>query len=337
MFMWVANNLAKQGIDITVYTYMKSDVKSLENNIQWIEDDLEGKSFFTQLKNVRKIVKETGADCCISFLLDANILNTLACIGTRTKSVICERNDPFKPRYYKLKCTKWLFRWADGAVFQLDKVKEYYRMIKGKTAVIPNPISSNKKEYTLDTFDKRNNKIATLARIDIAQKRHDILIEAFAKFHQFHPEYTLEIYGDGFKKDTDYVKNLIAKLEADSFIFLKGVTNQPQQILSESKFFVLSSDFEGIPNALIEAMTIGLPSISTDCRPGGAALLIKNYKNGIIVPPHNVDKLLEAMLYVAEHPKEADAMGREAKLISEEFSEDIIINKWTTYLTELIS
>lgn len=316
---------------------MKSDVKSLGDKIHWIEEDLEDSNFITQLKALRNIIKTVNADCCISFLLDANLLNTLACIGTKTKSIICERNDPFKPKYYKLHFTKWIFRWADGAVFQLPKVKEFYNMIKGETAIIPNPVPRNTDDKIIEPFEKRLNKIVTLGRLDVAQKRHDILIKAFVDFHKKYLDYELEIYGDGHKGDVEYLERLIETLNAKSFIHLKGITNEPKTVLSESKFFVLSSDFEGIPNALIEAMTIGLPCISTDCRPGGAALLINNNKNAIIIPPHDIEKLLEAMLYVASHPIEADEMGRQAKLISEEFSEDIIIQKWITYLNNFNS
>lgn len=337
MFMWVAQKLANQGFDVTVYTYMKSDVKSLGDKIHWIEEDLERSNFLSQLKALRKIVKKVNADCCISFLLDANLLNTLACIGTKTKSIICERNDPFKPKYYKLLFTKWIFRWADGAVFQLPKVKEYYNMIKGATAIIPNPVPKSNNDNEIEPFEKRNNKIITLGRLDVAQKRHDILIKAFVDFHKKHQEYELEIYGDGHIGDVKFIENLIKELNANSFVHLKGITDTPKKVLSESKFFVLSSDFEGIPNALIEAMTIGLPCISTDCRPGGAAILIKNNRNAIIVPPHNIEKLLEAMLYIANHPIEADEMGKQAKFISQEFSEDIIIHKWIAYLNNFKS
>ena len=335
MFIWLAQNLANQGIDVTVYTYMKSDLQELGNNLKWIKDELDEKSFWLKLAKTRKIVKDVNADSCISFLLDSNILNTLACIGTQTKSVICERNDPFRPNYYKLWFTKWIFRWADGAVFQLPKVESYYSMIKGYTAIIPNPLASGKENVILPSFDNRKNVIVTLGRIDIAQKRHDILIRSFVDFHKECPEFKLEIYGEGLQSDVERISKLIVSLKASKYISLKGITYNPRKVLSEAKFFVLSSDFEGIPNALIEAMTIGLPCISTDCSPGGAALLLKNKKNGILVPPHDIQQLSEAMLYMATHPEESEAMGKQAKLISKEFSEDIIIEKWIAYLKQL--
>ena len=332
MFMWVAKNLANQGIEVTVYTYMKSDVEYLSDNIHWIKDDLESASFFTQLKSMRDVVKRTQADCCISFLLDANILNTLACLRTRTMSIICERNDPFKPKYYKLQFSKWLFRWADGAVFQLPKVKNFYSMVKGKTAVIPNPVPSDDSGVILLPFEKRTNKIVTLGRIDIAQKRHDILIGAFDSFLKKHPDFELEIYGDGYDTDVKRIKSLIENKQLEKKVHLKGVTNNPKTILSEAKFFVLSSDFEGIPNALIEAMTVGLPCIATDCRPGGAALLLNNYENGILVPVHDAEKLCDAMCYMVDNPAKANDMGEEAKNIVNKYSEKSIIDKWVSYL-----
>lgn len=334
MFIWVAESLAKRGFDVIVFTYMKSDVSRLHGNIKWVQDDLEMAGFVKQIRKVHSLIKEYRPDVCISFLLDANIVNTLACLGTKAQSVICERNDPFKPKYYKLKLTKWIFRWADGAVFQLPKVKEYYSMVKGHTAVIPNPVQTPNDNITLSSFENRKNKIVTLGRIDVEQKRHDVLIQAFLSLHENYPNYELDIYGDGHKKDVDYIQSLINKLNLSKWIHLKGITNSPKEVLSEAKFFVLSSDFEGIPNALIEAMTIGLPCISTDCRPGGAALLLKNKKNGILVPPHDIQQLSEAMLYMATHPEESEAMGKQAKLISKDFSENIIIEKWISYLQQ---
>lgn len=334
MFIWLAQNLANRGIDVTVYTYMKSDLHKIDDNIKWIKDDLDKKNFWVRLTKAKKVINEVDADCCISFLLDSNILNTLACLGTRTKSVICERNDPFRPKYYKLWFTKWIFRWANGAVFQLPKVASYYSMIKGYTEVIPNPVASDGEDIILPTIEKRKDVVITLGRIDIAQKRHDILIRSFVDFHKECPNFELEIYGEGLQGDVEAIKRLIVSLNASHYIHLKGITYNPKKVLSEAKFFILSSDFEGIPNALIEAMTIGLPCISTDCRPGGAALLLKNKKNGILVPPHNIQQLSEAMLYMATHPKESEAMGKQAKLISEEFTEDIIIEKWITYLKQ---
>lgn len=329
MFMWVAKALADRGFDVTVFTYMQNLVTELPPNIKWIQVDLENKRFNSHLCAVRKVVRDVKPDCVVSFLLDANILNMLACLGTRSKSIVCERNDPFKPKYYAMKIAKPFFRLADGAVYQLPKVAEFYKNIKAPTAVIPNPVLCDS-NIQVKPFAERHKIIVTLGRVDIFQKRHDVLVRAFAIFSQQHPDYKLVIYGDG--PDEKKINDLIVDLNIADKAMLGGVAKNPQEVIKNAKLFVMTSDFEGIPNALIEAMSIGLPCISTDCRPGGAALLIDNMKNGILVPPHNVDDLAKQMSYLVEHPTEADAMGANAKKIVNEFAEEKIAQMWCDYL-----
>lgn len=333
MFVWVAKALADRGHEVTVFTYMKNDINELPANIRWIKADLEKAILWKKVSQTRQHIKECDADVSISFLLDANIINTLACIGLKTKSVICERNDPFKPHYYKLQLTKWMFRFADGAVFQLPKVAEFYSMIKGPTAVIPNPVIPYAERIEIEPFEKRKNIIVSLGRLDIFQKRQDILLNAFARFLKGHPDYKLYLFGDG--PDEEKLRLLANELGITEAVCFKGITNSPFRELSKTKFFVMTSDFEGIPNSLIEAMSIGLPCISTDCRPGGARLLIENGKSGIIVPPGDANKLCEQMEYLTDNPQTADKLGKEAAKSLIRFSEAEITDIWDRYLKQV--
>ena len=122
MFLWVAKALADRGFDVTILTYKKNLSDDVPSNVKWIQMNLEHSSFLKSVFTLRRCIKELKPECVISFLLDANVLNTLACLGLKTKSVICERSDPFKPGYYKLKILRHLFRLAKGGVFQLPKV-----------------------------------------------------------------------------------------------------------------------------------------------------------------------------------------------------------------------
>lgn len=333
MFVWVAKALADRGHEVTVFTFMKNDVNELPANIKWIQADLEQSGLLKKVSVTRHHIKKCGADVSISFLLDANIINTLACKGTKTKSVICERNDPFKPHYYKLQLTKWMFRFANGAVFQLPKVAEFYSMIKGPTAVIPNPVIPDAERIEIEPFEKRKNIIVSLGRLDIFQKRQDILLNAFARFLKGHPDYKLYLFGDG--PDEEKLRLLANELGITKAVCFKGITNSPLRELSKTKFFVMTSDFEGIPNSLIEALSIGLPCISTDCRPGGARLLIENGKSGIIVPPGDANKLCEQMEYLTDNPQTADKLGEEAAKSLIRFSEAEITDKWDRYLKQV--
>lgn len=332
MFMWLAKALADNGLDVTVCTWANNDVNTLPGNIKWKKLELDGKGFFTVMRAIRKVIKEANADVSLSFLLDGNVYNTIGCMGRRTKSVICERNDPFKPGYYKLKFWKPLFRFADGAVFQLPKVAEYYDNVKGITAVIPNPVLS-KGESNLESFENRPNVINVLGRLDLFQKRHDVMIEAFSIFVKQHPTYKLVFYGDG--PDKHKMEDQVKRLGIEENVEFAGITNQPMEVMLSNKMFVLTSDFEGIPNSLIEAMSIGLPCISSDCRPGGAKLLITNGENGFLVPQGDAEAISERMEWYVKNPSKADAMGMEAKRIQMKFSESHITDMWEKYLLKL--
>lgn len=332
MFMWLAKALADSGLDVTVCTWANNDVKTLQDNIKWIKLDMDGKGFFTVSQAIRKIVKEVNADASISFLLDGNVYNTIGCLGRRTKSVICERNDPFKPGYYKLKFWKPLFRFADGAVFQLPKVAEYYNNVKGITTVISNPVLS-KEDYHLESFENRPDIINVLGRLDVFQKRHDVMIEAFSIFAKHHPAYKLVFYGDG--PDKNKMEDQVESLGIKGKVEFAGITNQPMEVMLSNKMFVLTSDFEGIPNSLIEAMSLGLPCISTDCRPGGARFLIEDGVNGFIVSTNDAKAIADKMEWFVCNPTNANEIGQRAKQIVDKYSEAYITELWNKYLSKL--
>lgn len=330
MFLWLAKNMAAKGHDITVMTYM--DVErplTVPEGVKHLHMSLQDKSVIKKVYAIRNVIIKLNPDVSISFLLDANVFNVLACLKLRSQSIVCERNDPFKPKYYKLKFFKPLLGLANGAVFQLQKVAEYYNNIRGTTAIIPNPVFG-KTDINVGTFEKREDTISCVGRLDIFQKRQDVLIKAFGRFHRTFPNYKLLIYGGG--PDEEKLKQLTRNVGVDKFVIFKGVISSPQEAIKRTKFFVLSSDFEGIPNSLVEAMTIGLPCISTDCRPGGAALLIDNKKNGLLVQPGDVEGMEQAMIYMASRPAEAQRMGDMAKEIKIRFSEEKIADMWDEFV-----
>lgn len=335
MFLWVANALAERGLDVTVLTYMKSDGTTPSDIVKWENlEYLENKNVFHKYKAIRKYIKQTSPDLCISFLLDANILNIFSCLNLKTKSIVCERNDPFKSGYYKLKLLKPFFALADGAVFQLKDVVRYYNNIKKPTAVIPNPVKEIP-DVTLKPIEERDNIIVSIGRLDIFQKRQDVLIKAFHMFHQKYPNYKLLIFGDGTDKDISQIESLISLYNLDDCVLLKGVTNEPIKELSRSKIFVFTSDFEGIPNSLVEAMSLGLPCVATDCRPGGAKLLINDGDNGFLVPKGDYMAIADKMCKLVDNIEFAERMGIKAKDVIDRFNGDSICDMWIDYLESL--
>lgn len=334
MFKWLITTLSKQpNMHITVFTYKPSDDNIiLPDNVTWIYKDLSKKSFLTRIREMRRELKNSDADVSISFLLDANIFNIISCLGIKTKSVICERLDPYKKGYYKIKIVKPLFALAGGSVYQLKKVSEFYNNIKGPTAVIPNPILS-KFDEDIPQFLERDKVIINLARLDIKQKRQDLLIRAFAEFNKSYPEYELHLWGDG-DNESDLLKlqELARQLSVEKKVKFPGVTTNSKDVIKRAQLYAFASDSEGIPNSVIEAMQVGLPCVSTKCSPGGAELLIQDGVNGFLVERGDYHSLCNKLKYLVEHPIDADRIGLEAKKISETFSEDRITELWMSYL-----
>ena len=100
---------------------------------------------------------------------------------------------------------------------------------------------------------------------------------------------------------------------------------RPIDQMLDAYMFVLTSDYEGIPNSLIEAMSLGVPVVATDCTPGGAALLINNKNNGILVPRGSAHEVAKAMTYLLDNPSQAEKYGENARKVIEKYSEEKII------------
>lgn len=331
MIAFLANSLSQNGYEVIVYSYEgTSSNYPLDKSIQFIPEDNIQKNYYTrrfmQAFQVRRKIKSTRPDIVISFLTNQNVFSVLGTAFTNIPVIISERGDPFTNRDLVSKIKYSFYKFADLIVFQTEGAQRFFNnTIKSKSCVIPNPVTCTNLKV-LQPFNKRDNKIAFVGRFVIQQKRQDIMVEAFKKVHSIHKELKLVFYGDG--EDMPIIRKMVAQYNlSDNVIFAGKVDNVQKHILS-AKMFVLTSDFEGIPNALIEAMSAGLPVISTDCSPGGARLLIKNNKNGLIVPTGDANSIADSILFLLDNSELADQYGAEAKKITDTFSPKKIIEMW---------
>lgn len=333
IFLWLAKSLRSSGHDVTIFTFGDKKPESICEGISYKHRFLKEFHFISNCIYVHRLIKYEKADISISFLLDANIYNLLSCLHTKTKSLVCERNDPFMPHYYKLKLFKPLFSLADAAVFQLPKVASYYSNIKGKVAIIPNPVLQ-KQICNIPKFEDRDYKIVALGRLKIFQKRNDLLLMAFAEFSKSNPKYTLDIVGDG--PDYQKLHKLTNELNIQNKVNFVGKKNNPIDAIKNARIYVLTSDFEGIPNTLIEAMSIGLPCVCTDCSPGGASFLIKNGENGYVVNKGDYKAIADKLSLIASNAVLADKLGNNAKKIRNDFNEEKILKMWNDFLLKIV-
>lgn len=336
MMVWTANMLAGRDHDVTFIVFRDDTLlQSVSNKVKVEYLKLEplsgnGKGIFNTIFKMRKYIRSNKFDLAIAFLIPTQLRLALACKGLKTRLLFSHRGDPYQPQPGMFsKVTNWAFRQADHYVFQTEEAQKFFsNRIQEHGRVIPNPIKP-----LIRTTERDNNvekRIVSVARLDIKQKRQDLLIEAFNIISPDFPDYILELYGDG--PDEEKLRELA---QSNPRIRFMGKTSDVISAIQNAALHVLSSDFEGIPNALLEAMSLGVPSVSTDCSPGGARLLINSYENGIITPRGDAKQLAEAMRFMLENPEKAEAMGRKGMDVNERFSEAAIARQWLDLISEI--
>jgi GalNAc-alpha-(1->4)-GalNAc-alpha-(1->3)-diNAcBac-PP-undecaprenol alpha-1,4-N-acetyl-D-galactosaminyltransferase len=276
---------------------------------------------------LRRIVRRISPDAVVSFINSTNVLVLLALLGTRYPRVVSERSDPaIAPLGAFWRALRWmLYPTADRVVVQTSSAAAFFRgRVMRKVAVIPNPVIMPPGNMPADV-DVPRPAIVSLGRFT-EEKRFVDLIDAFATVAPRHPEWSLMIAGDGpLRAD---LERRIETLGLSGRARLPGLTKAPAAFLRRADIFVLSSRFEGFPNALCEAMALGRPVIATDC-PSGPRHIVTHQSNGLLVPPMRPERLAEAIEALIGSPEKRAALGTAAALITETFAIGPILAEWT--------
>lgn len=188
------------------------------------------------------------------------------------------------------------------------------------TVLIPNPVIVPQYSYS----PLENKQAIAMGRIQY-QKGFDTLVDVFAMVHKKHPDWVVNIYGDGNYKEE--IAKYITEKGLDGVVVLKGRTDDVPAAMKEASFFILSSRFEGFGMVLAEAMAQGLPAVSFDC-PTGPSDIVRTNTNGILVENQNKLALADAICYMIEHPVERKEMGRRSVDTAKYFSGESIAQKW---------
>lgn len=283
---------------------------------------------FNQIAELRKAIKKNQAEVVIAFEYYVGMKTVLATRGLNIKVIVSERNDPHKLDAQPLKknLRNLLYGWADVIVCQTDDAKAYFpNRIQKKATVICNPIKDGLPSWT----GQQSHTIINYCKLE-KQKNLPLLIDAFDIVKKEHPEWQLEIYGEGSEK-----QNLLRLIESKGLqenIKIYPFAENIHEIASTKYAFISSSDYEGISNSMLEAMAMGMPVICTDCPIGGAKMVIENNKNGILVPVRNVKELEDKIKYLINCSKNAKRIGEEAINVGKRFSLKEITIQWEKIL-----
>lgn len=256
-----------------------------------------GNMFLGRLLFLKKNISLFNPDVIISFLTELNINTILACSGKRVKVIVSERNDPTKTSSILKIARSVLYNRADYIVCQTKEIVDYFpKPLRKKCLVIPNPINP---EISNPYDGERDKRIVMVGRLN-CQKNYPLAFDAFKSVADRFDGYVLEVYGDGPLKIQ--LQNYINRIGMEDKIILKGHVNKLFEKIKTASLYIMSSDYEGMPNALMEAMALGLPCISTNHDGGGALSLIKDHENAIIVPKNDAQALSKAIVEVIESP-----------------------------------
>lgn len=283
------------------------------------------------VKALRKVLREEKPDILVSFMAEPNFRAIVASLGLKNKVIVSVRNDPNREYRGRLNrfLAKTLFRLADGVVFQTEEAQKWFpKAIRKKSRIIFNQVDE---VFYRTVYDGERHDIVTTGRLT-AQKNHKMLIHAFAMIADRIPD-NLVIYGEGELRGE--LEALVAELHLKDRIFLPGSITDVANTIRSAKLFVLSSDYEGMPNSLMEAMALGLPCLSTDCPCGGPRMLFGESMGKCLVPIRDPHPLSCKMLQSLCHPEEAGATMQFAQKQAEMFSPYRIFRTWNDFLCDV--
>lgn len=279
---------------------------------------------------LRKYVKKEKPDVFLSFLMPFNMMAIASLAFTGTKVVVCERQDPSDVKTLLLRLVRnFLYHFCSRIEVQTQKGKKYFsKKIQKRIVVIPNPnhITPEERERTLAT--PKENRVTIVGRL-IPLKNHKMLINAFSKVHKYHPEYRLDIYGDGEMQGA--ISTQINELGLNDSIILRGRTGNVPSVLASARIFVLCSNVEGMPNALMEAVALGVPSIATDV--SGVRDIINDGEDGFIIPVGDEVALEKKLLQLMDSEDLQRKFAVSSAVVVEKFDKKKIFGQWLDLVT----
>lgn len=286
------------------------------------------------IRSLRRIFLTEKPDVVVSFIDTGSFYTSIALAGLKIIHVCSERNNPaFYPHNKLIRFMRlFAFQRCQAIVFQTEGARDFFgKKIRNKGVIIGNPIENNTIQRV--DFSQINNTIVAFGRLE-KQKNYTMLIDAFFLFAAQNPLFELHIYGRG--KMQKELEMKIDSLGLSEVVKLCGFADNVPNILSKSKIFALSSLHEGLPNALLEALSSGIPSISTDCPPGGPKQLLNGCRGSLLVENDSSLAFAEAIKTINSKYSSfySDAL-EDSKHIKDRYDIDKISNEWIQLFKKL--
>ena len=303
-----ANKLVDVGYDVSILLYGRSENEyAVDNRIHLYTvaptyQDFQRMRYMSRVKKMRELIKLISPDVMINFLPRMQIWMMLASFGMKLKRIETVRVNPWvvcKNHWIEKKLWQHCFSRSDAIILQMEEQSDYFNeKTKRKCIVIPNPIDSVYHDSYIKQYSEKCINFIAAGRLT-AQKNFPLLIRAFAIALKRNNSIHLKIFGVGNESYTKKLQQLIDELHVEENVHLMGRSNCMSKEYISSDAFVLSSDFEGMPNALVEAMASGLVCISTNCKTGPRDM-IDDGKCGFLVNVGDCDSLANKIFEISQ-------------------------------------
>lgn len=340
----LANRISALGIDTILVNDFILDATipqySISQSVRrfFLQDTNTGNPILKNIRRLvrlRQIIRREKPDLVLSFLGRPNIRMLIAGIGLRPRKIVSVRNDPNR-EYGRNALVRFLtgrlFLLADGCVFQTPEAASYFpKAVQDRARVIMNPV--DRRFYNAER-DGHPKNIISVGRLE-KQKNQKMLIEAFAEIAPEFPEDDLVILGEGPLRGE--LEDLCGRLSVRERVHMPGNVSAVENELAKAKLFVFPSDYEGMPNALMEAMAVGVPSISTDCPCGGPKMLNADDGGLMLIPCGDKEQLINAMRTLLSDADKRESNGRKHKKKAMTFQAEKVFSQWEEYLLGVAS
>ena len=333
----LANYLNENGYKVDVVTLSDSDKSyKVDKGVKEIcllkkneRSNFIVNNLFRFVRMKRYVKKHEDVSCYVVMLSIPSFMLTSLKRHIRGKIIVSERVNPTSYHLLDKIMMRYAIRRSDGLVVQTREISDFYKKVRNKI-VIPNALNKDVKLPEREQVEKR---IVAVGRLE-KQKNYPMLIEAFKIFNKSHPDYLLEIYGQGSQEKT--LRRMVDRCGLnDKIMFMDYVIDVSEKI-ADATCFVMTSNYEGISNALVEAMCVGLPCVATDSDGGGARDLIINDENGFIVKKNDVDDLVNKMSLIVSEEKIAKKVGNSAKRLREILVYEKIYARWLSFIKQTV-
>lgn len=277
------------------------------------------------VKQMKAAIADFAPDLIISFLDNNNSIVCLSQRKTKTPIIVSERSNPLViyPKFPWNYIRRFAYRRANVVTVQFDIFKNFDKARFAKKCRVTSNIVE-KPQYFKTSWESEMIRFVTFGRLQDV-KRMDLMIRLFAKAQPKIGKTELHIYGEGPNRET--LQALIKELKMEQYVFLEGYCTDVHKTLRENDVYLMTSLQEGFPNALSEAMAVGLPSVSFRCH-DGIAELAQNETAGFTVAEGSELEFINKMATLAKDASLRRQMGLKAQTISERYSKKRVMEQW---------